>query len=467
MIDFILQKTYAYRSIIKHMRRRRFLAAAALTTTGSVAGCLGSGADDGSPSDGDDPPADDTDLEDGNPSLGRSQWGYDARNSRYATGMSGPTEEPAVQRVYEHFGGEDRHSTVAAPLTADDAFYLSNNSMEIDGETRWDVSLPGRSVAYPALYKGTVLNAASDLGLFWALSMADGTAEWHTELSSDARPNGSWTPGERIAVADDHAYYATYYGVGCVDLAAREQAWGADLHSLFPGSLKGGWRAPVATEEHVFALKNPTNPERDFGAHPQQLYALDPETGELAWTAHLELEGDGFGFTHPVVGDQYVFVAANVNENSDADAKQGDWVRVMAVDPAAGEVVWTRTIPGILDGLLSVANGHLYVSHGGGTGKSPLLSALSTDDGSDAWTVETTWLALVPTVTDTLVYVFDAPGVRAFDPETGDERWQIDLLEHADVPDLMDVSWVSQSPPVVHDGRLFVYLGQGWMVGLW
>jgi hypothetical protein len=93
------------------------------------------------------------------------------------------------------------------------------------------------------------------------------------------------------------------------------------------------------------SVKNFAAPGRRISSRS---YSRQYDSGVVDWTAGLDIEDYGFAIRGPVVGDRYVFVTAQVNENHEAEegADEGVWVRVIAVDPAEAEVAWTKTLQG-------------------------------------------------------------------------------------------------------------------------
>jgi hypothetical protein len=147
------------------VNRRSYLTAAA-GIVGALAGCLGNTA-------GNNP--DETE-----PLPGRYQYGYDAGNSHYAAGLTGPTEEPSFQRVYA--------DVPEAPLTADETLYSSRTAVGFNGDREWNAPEPVDGVPiHPALYEGSVLCVGLEPRLLWAISREDGTEQWRAEFSEAER----------------------------------------------------------------------------------------------------------------------------------------------------------------------------------------------------------------------------------------------------------------------------------------
>lgn len=408
------------------MRRRPLLASLGASIPGAVAGCLGALQSNDIASS-----CQDVELS------GHSQYRYNACNSGYAAGIAGPSEEPELQRVYEGAG--------APPLTTNGMLFSGPWSAEIGGGTRWEID--GSAAA---LYEDSVLGTGRQFDGFWAVSMEDGRDQWQVELS---QPRSS-----EITVHGDHAYFSTVTGVLCVDLDAQEEAWNADLDAAVEHDVKNGqWEAPAATSEHVFALTTLSDDE-----DPDTLFALDPESGEVDWTVDLALE-DGFFLTAgPFVADGFAFVTAHSHDSPD-EAYAGR-TRVIAVDLAARDVAWTQTLAGSNGSFIpAAAHGQFYVTHEGPPEETPReLAALDVEDGEIAWQTDHSVADGTITATDDTLFTAHGHRLRAYEPDTGEIQWEINLVELDAAPEWGDWYWLTI--PVVHDGRIFAYLGDGTLV---
>lgn len=426
------------------MRRRPVIAALGTSIAGSVAGCLGSIS------------GYDTVPDDYDPPNGHYQAGYDARNSGYAAGLTGPSREPTNHRIHADIDG--------TPLTTEAAMFTATWSAGLDGELRWDVPPPaaGRGL-YPALHGDSVLSgiAGDDDDVVWALSQADGTEQWRTDLST--------APGVgALTVLEDAAYFPTVEGVGCVDVSAREEAWQADLMTDHPHEEQPlEWSTPAATPEHVFMI-NHGPPASEYDG-PKLLYAVHRDSGELDWAADLGFSaGRGWGVRGPIVGEQYVFVTTLLDKNPDEEPADDRWVWTIAIDPAGGEIAWSRARHGTstTTSPASVVDGRLYVSHGGAeSGEEYLLSAIDTADGSAEWTTAILSPEIRATATDELVYLVDGTHCLAIDSDDGSIAWRITYQE------LEGVSFppAGRPPPtpIVQDDRVFIQLGESDLLELW
>jgi outer membrane protein assembly factor BamB len=104
-----------------------------------------------------------------------------------------------------------------------------------------------------------------------------------------------------------------------------------------------------------------------FGSRDRNLYALDRETGDLAWRYRA---ADGIGASPAVSGNRII----------GADYKGN----VFALGVADGKVIWTRKLPGKVVSSPSVGDGEVVVGCYDGT-----AYALSTETGRVMWRLKT------------------------------------------------------------------------------
>lgn len=415
------------------MNRRQLLAALGSSGASAVAGCLGTGR------------SYDTVPAEGEPPDGRHQFGFDARNSNYAPTATGPDDEPAIEQAYEGIGPR--------PLLADGVLYHSTTAVGLDGTERWDVPEPVDTPGSPALHDNSLIGAGSDPDVVYALDLADGSERWRAALSVGP----SFGP---VTVLGDHAYVATVSGIGAVDLAKRQEAWQAELTADHPtrGQSTPHWRFPAATPEHVFTVDGSGRRETEL------LYALDRTSGEIDWTAEFEVGPDGTVAHAPQVGDRYVYLVTLV-DRPDADVDHSAWTRLVAVDPAAGDVAWTMLFEGNTMFGTALADGTVYIAHGGVDADDPgTLSAIDAATRTTEWTADTDAGQVPLTVTAETVYAGDLNHYRAFDRADGTLDWSLNLpeavTEQTDHEPAERALW-----PVVHDGMLVAPIDKDRSIG--
>jgi outer membrane protein assembly factor BamB len=140
------------------------------------------------------------------------------------------------------------------------------------------------------------------------------------------------------------------------------------------------------------------------------LVAIDPATRDRLWRTAL---GD-LSRSAPAISDGRVFVGARDH-------------LVYAVDLESGTVAWKARTQGRVDPSVAVAGGRVFAVSENPTSGRAALDAFRADNGKAAWTFSPSRLpsgATAPTVADGAVYVGFGDGtVRAVDAATGAERW--------------------------------------------
>ncbi|WP_232701925.1 PQQ-binding-like beta-propeller repeat protein [Halobacterium wangiae] len=131
-----------------------------------------------------------------------------------------------------------------------------------------------------------------------------------------------------------------------------------------------------------------------------RLLAFDARDGSVRWERDLE------SASGPVTVHDGTVLCPDGHRLQAFREESQQWV-----EPFAGEVTGVTAV-----------DGTAYVATADG---SPALYALAVDDGSVDWQRETGLLEAPPAVADGQVIVGDMSGlVRAFDVETGEDRWQ-------------------------------------------
>lgn len=94
--------------------------------------------------------------------------------------------------------------------------------------------------------------------------------------------------------------------------------------------------------------------------------------------------------------------------------------------------------------------------------------ALDTIDGSVLWRAAQEAAIFEPTITEGTIVACDAGQSRAFDPATGDLRWEIDIVGRLTEQTAFErqFGWRHQFIPVVHDGRISIYLDEDRLLGV-
>jgi outer membrane protein assembly factor BamB len=140
------------------------------------------------------------------------------------------------------------------------------------------------------------------------------------------------------------------------------------------------------------------------------LVAIDASTRDRLWRVAL---GD-VSRSGPAVSEGRVFLGARDNA-------------VYAVELETGRVAWKAKTQGRVDAAVAVADGRVFAVSENPTSGRATLDALRADSGKLAWSFSPSGLpagATSPTVAEGAVYVGFGDGtVRAVDAATGAERW--------------------------------------------
>ena len=306
--------------------------------------------------------------------------------------------------------------------------------------------------------------AAADDGDDWSSDRADAgrtgatndsgpaphaTEAWNTGFDARAEGGPAVANGTAYTVVTTDADLPATGQVLAYDTATGEKRWtSADV-----GAATG---SPAVANGTVYVATRGTDTDayEDNGG----LYALDAATGEVQWRTENAHRGD------PFVADGVVYVAnaaydAATGERlwygtgtlagvSDGTAYLHNGSTVWAHDAATGEVQWRARLPtsaDTVDAEGAVTSDRVYLTVETANASHPVY-ALSTDDGSVAWThaVEASSddvranLVSAPAVHDGSVYVSargDTATVHALDATTGDERWSYDTpADHLSAP---------------------------------
>lgn len=244
-------------------------------------------------------------------------------------------------------------------------------------ETRWRFEFGSPVGAGPTL-DGAALYAASEAGAVVALDAATGEVVW--KASVDATPRGLIrADGERIYFRTDEG------GVFALDTASGADVWDV--------SVEGGVNTPVISGELVI-----------LAGQRGEVVALDAATGEEQWRTD---SGRTLRADPALVGASKEVVAV------------GDiGGRLHTFDAASGEPLGEDLLGGEFAGPVLDSSAALIAAPG------PAIVAL-TDDGTDAWRVETGEPNRLPMVEqDGVLYVDASPDLLAIDVATGEILWR-------------------------------------------
>ena len=255
------------------------------------------------------------------------------------------------------------------------------------GEPRWSFEADS-DLSPPPFVDGDVVHAL-DLDTHYALDALSGRLLWRRPSSSGSVHAPELRGGIAYVYSDGSDVDSA---VSAIEGTSGRVLWNSDVRSTFLPPFF----PLVADDEHVYIS--------DDG----DVHALERESGDVAWTAHIETS------LPPVSagGTVFMFSASEV----------------VALDQATGELLWSHEpqITGVGANLSGhVGDGVLYLP-------ADDLHALDTADGSLLWSASV-FVIGSPYVTDDSVYI-SALGdtFHALDPATGAALWSAELPGSSD-----------------------------------
>lgn len=198
-----------------------------------------------------------------------------------------------------------------------------------DGRPEWQYrtnsSLWATLLAGNTVYVSSLVGAGDRLV---ALDARSGLERWRTPPDAGVRPN---------ACADGYVVGPTVERdgrFGAVDAATGQTEWTRDLRFAPDGGYGGPRGGPCIADGTVYVGTGP-------------VYALALADGTTRWSASLEIAD---AEPRPVSDGSRVYLAL------------GEAGRVLALDAATGEEVWSAAVPDAADsGAPAIAGGTLYV----------------------------------------------------------------------------------------------------------
>lgn len=365
-----------------HRSRRQMLLTGLAAGVAGFAGCLvGDGGDAGC--------TDGRTTHDADAAVPRhASWRsyqYDAGNTGYNPGASGPTDEGTVAwrysscteaesgvvvadgRIYaagvvvdgrtgQPQGGEwtGHYST---PAVADGTLYAGSHNLEArdatTGDLEWTFETDGGAGAVPAptVADGTVYVPGNlDESTLYAVNATAGTEQWRVETEDKVGVPAAVEATTVYTVDRGNVIYA-------LDAATGEERWRRAMSVDL-------WRAgPVAADGQVY-----------FGTVDGTIVALGAAEPTVHWEQPVE-----FDIEHPVAVADGTVIAA------------GGQGRVAALDATTGEINWTRSTvdgPYTTLGAPAVTDEAIYVGVTRATESAPLV-ALDAATGEEQWRIET------------------------------------------------------------------------------
>jgi len=274
--------------------------------------------------------------------------------------------------------------------------------------------------------------------------------------------NPGWTV---VAVEDNKVYAALATGqVVCLDAAASGSAlWsypadgggaagGVGCGNIIPTG--GGDAARDEPLDAVYGIPVLTDDLVLVSAYDGGLYALDRETGQMAWdyavpkaiiggvtvydgvayfgsSDHnvyaLDLETQKTVWSLPFATENWIWGAPAVDAEHVYVGSMDHWV--YAVDRVTGDLAWKRDLGASIPGNLALDDGTLFAG-----AIDRRLHAIDTADGSTIWQSDVLggWVWGQPAVVDGYVYFTSLDGgVHSADVANGTQRWPAVKLDGA------------------------------------
>lgn len=318
---------------------------------------------------------------------------------------------------------------------------------------RWRTEIAGSGWSSPVVAGGRVYlttavpreaGSAADFSLrAVCLDAATGAVVWDVEVfaqdGKDApKIHGKNSQASPTPVLDGDKVYVHYGHLGTACLNARDGSPVWATRDLRYQPVHGNGGSPVLSHgKLVFSVD---------GTDRQEVVALDPATGKVAWKTPREAKpGKPFSFCTPLVisvkgKDQLVSVGSDV---------------AMALEPETGKELWRVKFSGYSVVPRPVAgNGLLFFSTGY---DNPVLYVVKTDGAGDVTKSHVAWTSKTGAprnaspllVGDALYCVTDGGLLTCFEAATGKERWNENL------------GGAYSASPVLAGGRVYLLAEDG------
>jgi len=348
---------------------------------------------------------------------------YDARNTGYHPGTTGPKELDAENDVVWEFPdprtnnseapepelmsidppdsptlGEGEFGSFSTPTIADGVVYTTygEHIYAIDAETgeeKWsDRDILGYG-STQVVMDGVVYVGSGDR--LYALDAESGEEVWILEMEEGA---GGLTVNDGVVYALSDKLYA-------IDTETKEELWSFEPVPIYTPAVNDG--LVYVPGPGLELVTDPETGRDELVRTPDDdaFFALDAETGEEMWEFELEKNAGG----EPVAGDEKVYVP---------DRGEGLWV----LDPGTGEEDWFFDMDDPAHRGLAFAEGIVYVSSSEGT------QAVDAETGEEVWSHG---LGGPLSIADGVVYI---SGIHAVDAATGEKLFGPDSSTGAGYP---------------------------------
>ena len=307
----------------------------------------------------------------------------------------------------------------------------------------WTVGIDGggkraRLAASPVVANGTVY-VIDTRAIIHAYDASNGGERWKTELGS--KENESALFGGGVAF-DNGRLYATN-GLG--DAAALDAASGKLLWKKRPGGPLRG--APTVANGNAFVV-----------SQDNQIFALNVDTGDTAWTQAATVETAGvFGSASPAVGQGTVVAGFSSGELNAYRYENG---RTVWQD-ALSRTSMSTSVSSLsdIDADPVIDQGRVYAVGQGGR-----MVAMEMVTGQRQWELNVAGISTPWVAGDWIFVVTDEAKLLCISKLNGKIRWIAQLERwRDDKPKKGPVNWVG---PILAGGRLILANSEGQLVNV-
>jgi len=362
------------------------------------------------------------------------QYANNAGNTRFSPTKNAPTSDLKTKWTRNGATYRTPHVYRDGVLVTGDAHSNTISAFDVnDDSLRWTEKFDYLLSAQTTLYQEQLIVLSGrniPAHELHALSVEDGEHVWQKDIRLTNLPP---------TLFDDTLYHPAPRGVTAIDPSTPRVRWNRQLSPRSVETDSGStrvvdWVTPAVGETHVVTFdRNETD-----GA-TRRVVALEKSTGEIGWSKTLDFsvndERSISAIGHPILQDGIVYLSYSVRSSgyealADTTATEKaseSVVEIFAIDAETGDTRWNETLQS--NGLYppAVAGNGLFYSLYDPTAEVYEVTAFDTETGERAWTLEVSGRLSPPTLSANSVYVArsdPAPkkALIAIDPESGKER---------------------------------------------
>ncbi len=304
------------------------------------------------------------------------------------------------------------------------------NGYRLDPEKEWEFETKGGVYNQPAVMSGRVYVNDSEFGTY-AIDVESGSLEWKVETGAHSTPA---IKSNTVFVTSDKRVYAldsssgkevwTFdtSGVSSTPNIFEEALYVVSFNEIFAldindGSEKWKLKKENAGKDQV----SPAVSDSICVVGSNTLYAVDTNEGSKKWS----FEREGWEFpSSPIIKEDTVYAEGGKMLPGSGSA------RIYALDIDDGGLRWEfeKGIPTTANSI-AISDDTLYTV--GSDSDKHLLFAIEASEGKEEWRHELDTPSSTPIVSGSgsnrTVYVGDGDEIRAFDADSGDENWHLEI----------------------------------------